>query len=65
MIDRLQLIEKLDGLCWAARSYGHDDNGLDYGLTADGTQSDGIDADLNEVDIYHPEAVYLADELLS
>lgn len=59
MIDRKELIEKLNGLCWSARRYGHDDNGLDYGVDAWGQEPDDID-----VDTYHPEAVALADELL-
>ena len=66
MIDRTTLIEKLNSLCWAARRYGHDDNGLDYGVGIDGEESDGWDeAGDEEVDTYHPEAVALADELLA
>lgn len=67
MIDRLTLIEKLNGLCWSARRYGHDDNGLDWGVDVDGNPSNGYD-ELDwdaEIVIYHPEAVKLADELLA
>jgi hypothetical protein len=65
MIDRKELIEKLNGLCWSARRYGHDDNGLDYGVTIDGVELDGYeDVEDEDVDTYHPEAVALADELL-
>lgn len=60
MIDRKELVEKLNSLCWAARSYGHDDNGLDYGLDIDGNEVE----DDRDVDVFHPEAIYLADELL-
>lgn len=63
MIDRLVLIKKLDGLCWAARRYGHDDNGLDWSVTADGEFIS--DDDIGNADTYHPEAVTLADELLA
>lgn len=65
MIDRTKLIEKLNGLCWAARRYGHDDYGLDdWGVDVDGHRpSDGEYAD-DWPDLYHPEAVRLADDLL-
>lgn len=66
MIDRLTLITKLNGLCWAARKYGHDDMGLDsWGVDADGNPvEDDPNAD-DWPDLYHPEAVRLADELLA
>lgn len=61
MIDRIYLIEKLNGLCWSARRYGHDDNGLDdWGVDIDGNPVTDY-----EEDAYHPEAVRLADELLA
>lgn len=62
MIDRLTLITKLNGLCWAARRYGHDDYGLEWGVNAHG---DNVNVDDHpDEDIFHAEAVDLADELL-
>lgn len=61
MIDRETLIRKLNGLCWDARRYGHDDYGLDWGVGLDGKSLE----DDNDEDIFHPEAVRLADELLA
>lgn len=61
MIDRLLLIERLNGLCWDARRYGHDDNGLDWAVDLNGLP---VDDDSDE-DSYHPEAVALADALLA
>jgi hypothetical protein len=61
-VSRAELVELLDQLCWSARRYGHDDNGID---------GFAVDVDGNEVEddesrgYYHPEAVTVADQILA
>lgn len=60
-MERRELINLLDNLCWAARSCGHEDVGLDdFGVDESGAPAEE-DAD----DSYHPEAVEYADRVLA
>lgn len=52
------LVRMLDGLCWSARRYGHDDYGLDSGVDINGK---AVDDDAEQK--YHSEAVGLAKNL--
>lgn len=54
-MDRIELISALDELCWNARSYGHDDNGLD-----DGDYVETLDGP----EIVHEGVVALADAIM-
>ena len=60
-MNREWLIIQLNSLMWAGRRYGHDDYGL-YGFGVD-INGNPVDDD-DDADVYHPEAVALADELL-
>lgn len=59
-MERNDLVEALDQLCWSARRYGHDD----YGLDGNGVDLNGNYTDNDDDDVYHPEAVALADRLI-
>lgn len=59
-MNRKDLIERLDSLCWDARRYGHDDNGIE-GFAVD---ADGNEVSYDSDECFHPEAVTLADALL-
>ena len=58
---RVELIERLNTLCWQARSYGHDDNGLDYGVDLQGNPVEGWQDESGVM--VHREAYDLAVEL--
>ena len=58
---RRWLVDFLDALCWEARRYGHDDDGLEDAVDYDGNPVDNIDGD--DFDGFHLEAVKYADML--
>ena len=56
-----QLVEIIDGACWDARRYGHEDCGLDdFAVGLDGKWID----DPHE-EGYHPSAVKAAKQILA
>lgn len=57
-MDFEELCELIDGACWSARRYGHDDLGLDgFAVNYDGEDAAEDEHDLGRL---HPEAHALA-----
>ncbi len=51
---KLKVAQIIDGACWDARSYGHDDYGLDWPVDINGDEVDGDDDD---IPTFHPPVI--------
>lgn len=57
---RVEIVRIVDGACWLARQFGHDDHGLEYPVDIDGNALEPLTGE----ESYHPSAVVAANKIM-